>query len=905
MKRFTAILLALVLVTTAYALPKAPPEVIEKIESEGWLDPFKAQMADFSARMMAESNGATDFSDSMHLLLILGEFQDISADQEKYPPGHYEEMLFSVGTYPTGSMADYYSDNSYGKFEITGDVTVFWYTAPESTAYYYCNKDRIPGTSDDFGLGFLEPNAGTFVKHLVSLADPDVDFSRYDNDDNGSVDALQVCHAGPGAESTGDPNHIWSHKSSINWLTEDGVYVRTYTIQPEANAIGVYAHEFGHALGLPDLYDTDYSSSGCGEWTIMASGSWGNGGKTPACFGAWEKYELGWVDPVNITQADLLDNPFDIPAADASDVSYRLWTDGDQGSEFFLVENRQKTGWDYFLPGTGLLIWHIDDSVGGNTGEGMDPLHVYPHYKVTVEEADCVDEEWVYWDTYGVPGSFELETGPYVGGDSGDPFPGRSGNRNFYSDSWPNSHNYLETNSKVAVLEISGSAPVMTAVFDVKQVFPVLALDSKLVDDGAGGNDDQRLEDGETADFILSLEATWGDVPSLGAVLSTESEFVTITSDSSFFGNIDYGETGDNSTNPFVLSVSGDPDPQVVEMTLRCTAMPMGVPYTFEMDLDLMIGWPQILLVVDDGDASRDEIYTAAHAELGWGVMDTWFRNSGEGTAPDRVSKHEIVVWFTGAESDSTLLPADRDTLAVFIDNGGNLFLTGQNIDSEIGETDFFADYLHAQKDQENTHQGFIIGFEGDPISHNWTEIPITAPQESPASVDPIDPAYVTFKYLNERTAGITFDGNPGGDDFKVIYLPFSYEDIDSGADRVQLLENILRFMGVSVEQPEDGAPGVSAVSKSAITGGYPNPFNPKTTIAFDLAEEGRARLAVYDIRGALVNVLADGVFGSGRHAVAWNGATGSGGTASSGIYIARLEGPGGTVDSIRLVLLK
>ena len=905
MKRILAVSLALALSTTVFALPKAPPEVIERIESEGWIDSFKAQMRDFSARMMSQSNGVTDFPDSMHLLLVLGEFQDIKADQEKNPPESYEEMLFSVGTYPSGSMADYYSDNSYGKFEITGDVTIVWYTAPESTAYYYCNKDRTPGTSDDFGLGYLEPNAGTFVKHIVNLADPDIDFSRYDNDDNGSVDALQVCHAGPGGESSGDPNHIWSHKSSINWLTDDGVWVRTYTIQPESNGIGVYAHEFGHALGLPDLYDTDYSSSGCGDWTLMASGSWMNGGKTPACFGAWEKYELGWVDPIVITQADLLDNPFEIPAASSNDVSYLLWTDGDPGKEYFLVENRQKSGWDYFLPGDGLLIWHIDDNVGGNTQEGMDPLHVYPHYKVTLEEADCVEEEWLYWETYGVPGSFQLETAPYAGGGRGDPFPGSSGNRNFYSDSWPNSHNYLESNSKVAVLEISNSDSVMTAVFDVKQVFPVLAVESLLIDDGAGGNGDRRLEDGETADFIINLEATWGDVPSLGAKLSTENEYVTVTSDSSFFGDIDYGKTGDNSTNPFVLTVSGDPDPQIVEMTLQCTAMPMGFPYVFELELELMIGWPQVLLVVDDGEASDDETYTSAFNELDWGVMDTWFRSTGEGTAPDQVSKHEIVIWFTGAESDSTLLPVDQDTLAAFLDKGGNLLLTGQNIDSDIGETDFFSDYLYSAKDQENTYQGFILGFEGDPISHDWTEVPLTAPQQSPSSVDPIEPAYETFIYLNGRTAGVTYDGNPGGQDHKVLYLPFAYEEIQSEADRVQLLENLLRFMGVSVEQPEGGSPGVSAAARSAITGGYPNPFNPKTTVTFDLAEEGRASLAVFDIRGSRVKVLADGEFGPGRHAVTWDGATAAGGTASSGVYVVRLEVPGKTTDSIRLVMLK
>ncbi|MEC9050241.1 MAG: M6 family metalloprotease domain-containing protein, partial [Candidatus Neomarinimicrobiota bacterium] len=180
-----------------------------------------------------------------------------------------------------------------------------WITAPNSHDYY----------------GYNNPNGWQHVQQLVramvdSLEAQGFDWSLYDNDNDGYVDALNLLHQGEGAEQ-GDYSNIWSHKSSLGNLSViyDGVIISSYTMNPEIQsgtivAIGVLAHEFGHALGLPDLYDTDYSSTGAGKLALMASGSWGTSGNSPwypATMIGWCKNRLGWANIVEITEnADLI-----------------------------------------------------------------------------------------------------------------------------------------------------------------------------------------------------------------------------------------------------------------------------------------------------------------------------------------------------------------------------------------------------------------------------------------------------------------------------------------------------------------------------------------------------------------------------------------------------------------------
>ncbi len=359
-----------------------------------------------------------------------------------------------------GCVHHYYQETSYGALDI---ITVHypsatgWNTAPETYAYY---------VDGQHGLGNYPRNCQKLVEDLVDLVDPFVDFSDYDNDFDGYVDALIVVHAGQGAELTQNPDHIWSHKWGVtySWSTanlKDGVRIWEYTMQPEYwyspydMTCGVFCHELGHVFGLPDVYDTDYSSYGIGEWSLMAGGSW-NGylGDSPAHPDAWCMTQLGYVSATVVTSNI---NGVEIPAIEDSSVVYKLWTSGSPLTEYFLVANRQKTGYDSALPYSGLLIWHVDENIGdygANDNEWYPGYTAHGHYKVALEQAD---------------GLWQLESTIPFGyvNYSGHPYPGSSNNRTFNTSSVPNSKSYAETETYVAVVNVSNSGDTMTCDFFV------------------------------------------------------------------------------------------------------------------------------------------------------------------------------------------------------------------------------------------------------------------------------------------------------------------------------------------------------------------------------------------------------------------------------------------------------
>jgi immune inhibitor A len=298
------------------------------------------------------------------------------------------------------------------------------------------------------GFGNYPRNAQKLAEDAVVAADQYVDYTRYDNNQDGIVDSIFILHAGPGAEATENSNDIWSHRWVMrNPPVLDGMDFRGYSMEPEYtwnlgdSTIGVFSHEYGHDLGLPDLYDISDAGEGIGKWGLMGSGSWNAGGTRPAHPCAWPKIQWDWVIPVVISEDQTGVN---IPRVEDNQSIFRLWTDGAAGNQYFLIENRQRILFDDNLPGDGLLIYHVDDSVSGQNNPA--------HYKVDVEQAD---------------GNFDLNDG-LNRGDDGDPWPGSSVKKTFDVNSTPNSRNYRGRNTSVAVTNISDSSATMTADFFVE-----------------------------------------------------------------------------------------------------------------------------------------------------------------------------------------------------------------------------------------------------------------------------------------------------------------------------------------------------------------------------------------------------------------------------------------------------
>mgnify|MGYP005621747247 FL=1 len=395
-------------------------------------------------------------TDTFHVPLILVQFPDAQAT---YDSTDFELIMNQTGynhlNYDnTGSFKDFFQEISYGQFLPSSEVSN-WITAPHNHDYY----------------AYGNPDGYQHVKELVramvdSLEASGFDWSKYDNDGDGNVDALNLLHQGSGAEE-GDHTNIWSHKWSLGNLavTYDGVTINSYTMNPEIQngtivAIGVLSHEFGHALGLPDLYDTDYSSTGAGKYALMGSGSWGTSGTSPwypSTMIGWCKNRLGWVNVVEITEDQ---NNVSLQQSYSNNTIIRV-NHSQVTEEYWLIENRQKIGSDTLMPYPGLAIWHIND----NIAQGWGPNNNEPYYGVGLEQAD---------------GLFGLENGGPSNG--GDIYPGDTNNREFSHASAPNTTSLYGEPSMTRIDNISDPNESMT--FDV--AYGEIILAEATIDDGVG-----------------------------------------------------------------------------------------------------------------------------------------------------------------------------------------------------------------------------------------------------------------------------------------------------------------------------------------------------------------------------------------------------------------------------------
>jgi immune inhibitor A len=387
--------------------------------------------------------GMVALAGNQNILTIMVNFSD--------KPSQTNAVSFDTLIYlnRTGTVNNYYREVSYNALIIATvnlPSSLDWRQAPNTYPYYVNNQN---------GIGSYPHNTQKLVEDLVDLVDSLVDFSQYDNDKDGTVDGLIVVHSGPGAEYTGQNSDIWSHQWGIIPRLKDGVYISTYSIEPEYwdapgdMTCGVYCHELGHVFGLPDFYDIDYTSEGVGSWSLMAAGSWnGTLGNSPAHLDPYCRIQLGFVTPnvpaLNLSTASLL-------AVESDRTIYKLWTNGSPLDEYYLLENRQQTGYDTYLPGSGLLLWHVDESTSDNTDEWWPDCGRTAHYKIALVQAD---DQW------------QLEHGINQG-DDGDPFPGATDNRSFGSSSAPNSNSYSGAATNVVLANISNSGYEMTADISV------------------------------------------------------------------------------------------------------------------------------------------------------------------------------------------------------------------------------------------------------------------------------------------------------------------------------------------------------------------------------------------------------------------------------------------------------
>ena len=317
-----------------------------------------------ATRLRRNIGNFTHYSGTKKGLVILVNFLD---NEFTIPnPRQFYERYFNEQGFNDynmqGSVNDYFRAQSYGEFGIDFDVAGP-YTLPLPMSSYGAPADN----------GAHDRNPYQMVIDAIRKANSDVDFSKYDWDGDGYVDQIFLVYAGYGEAQGADENTIWPHESRITPTKMDGVYISTYACSCELqgksgtvpDGIGTACHEFSHCLGFPDLYNT--SSGGYSSLTyydLMVAGSYNssvyNGmridGACPAAYSAYERWMAGWVTPKELDGGEQIS---DMACLVDAPEAYILYNDANH-NEYYILENRQQTGFDTAIPGHGLMITHVD-----------------------------------------------------------------------------------------------------------------------------------------------------------------------------------------------------------------------------------------------------------------------------------------------------------------------------------------------------------------------------------------------------------------------------------------------------------------------------------------------------------------------------------------------------------------
>lgn len=360
-----------------------------KLDENGYYRVTKAlSNEEISVRRMASPKRAAMEAYPLNIaprgLVILVNFADVAFETEK---AEMDSMLtgknytrdysytYRGKTYNVqsqGSARQYFEDVSFGQynpqFDVVGPVTV-----SKEMSYY--------GQNDAYGS---DKYAEKMIEEACKLADTEcnVDFSQYDNDEDGYVDFVFVIYAGYGEADGGKSNTIWPHAWNLYTAAGkkcevDGKVVDLYACGNELDfyskkhtGIGTFCHEFSHVLGLPDLYETDaknpHSVKTLGAWSIMDYGPYNNEGNTPPAYSAYERFFMGWlmpeliVDTANITLQDLKESNRALLISSSDE--HNLIGNDPKPTNFYLLENRQQKSWDEYLPGHGMMLTKIQYS---------------------------------------------------------------------------------------------------------------------------------------------------------------------------------------------------------------------------------------------------------------------------------------------------------------------------------------------------------------------------------------------------------------------------------------------------------------------------------------------------------------------------------------------------------------
>lgn len=441
---------------------------------------------------------------------------------------------------------------------------------------------------------------------------------------------------------------------------------------------------------------------------------------------------------------------------------------------------------------------------------------------------------------------------------------------------------------------------------------PRLALVETHVCERAGDGDGV-FEANEEADLIIALQNSGVSADQVNAHLSCLTEDVEVVVDQAVYASLKLNQTAENIGSPFRLRAKPNPAKRIVPFQLTLTAG----EFSLAFDFTLSVGEATLLLVDDDQGENYQNCYRQM-VEQTDRICRIWSVAENGVAALQELQGYDAVVWFTGDDRDSSLTSAEQTVIRAYLDSGGRLLLSGQNIGFDLAadgcaaDSLFYRDVLHAQFIADATSNYALLGVSGDPIADRLS-VRFTGPypqannQISQSVISAIAPANTFIQYIPSYTgAGIRYENEENGS--RLVYLAFGMEGIaglqkNSAAD---LLDHILAWLQPNMTGAHK--PLFDIPHGFVLTQNYPNPFNPETRVVLQLMETAQVEARVVNVLGQEIRRLGDARFTAGAHTIHWDGNNNNGETVGAGLYWlqVQIQGKNGsshfrTVKMVRL----